>query len=220
MVGLPWWLRGQSAHLHWGRPGFNPWDGKIAWRRKWQPTPVLLPGKSNGRRNLGGCRPGGHKESDTTEWLHFPLLLLHWTIFLLRYYNPGICFWRELDIRLPCLTSFHNWYLQNKVLTPWSRMYTLSLPALPASSRCTHPNTYFAGGDWLYSNFSCSLMALHTCRVTSQNILLRCVHLAGSHSSSMTHFEPLLSGNSSLRPRQQEERSPPLLLSQASSSHV
>jgi len=65
--------------------------------------------------NLGGCRPVGHKESDTTERLHFPLLLLHWTIFLLRYYNPGICFWRELDIRLPCLTSFHNWYLQNKV---------------------------------------------------------------------------------------------------------
>ena len=35
------------------------------------PIPVLLPGKSHGRRSLVGCSPRGHKESDTTEWLHF-----------------------------------------------------------------------------------------------------------------------------------------------------
>ena len=40
-------------------------------RRQWQPTPVLLPGKSHGRRNLVGCSPWGHYESDTTEQLHF-----------------------------------------------------------------------------------------------------------------------------------------------------
>ena len=40
------------------------------WRRQWQPTPVLLPGKSNGR-SLVGCSPWGHKESYTTERLHF-----------------------------------------------------------------------------------------------------------------------------------------------------
>ena len=34
------------------RPGFDPWVGKIPWKRKWQPTPVLLPGKSHGRRSL------------------------------------------------------------------------------------------------------------------------------------------------------------------------
>ena len=43
----------------------------ICWRRQWHPTPVLLPGKSHGRRNLVGCRPWGHEESDTTERLHF-----------------------------------------------------------------------------------------------------------------------------------------------------
>ena len=37
-----------------GRPGFNPWVGKIPWRRKWQPTPVFLPGESHGRRRLVG----------------------------------------------------------------------------------------------------------------------------------------------------------------------
>ena len=41
------------------------------WRKQWQPTPALLPGTSHGRRSLVGCSPWGHKESDTTERLHF-----------------------------------------------------------------------------------------------------------------------------------------------------
>ena len=53
------------------RPGFDPWVGKITWRRKWHPTPVLLPGKSHGWRSLVGCSPWGHEESDTTDRLHF-----------------------------------------------------------------------------------------------------------------------------------------------------
>ena len=44
-------------------------------RRQWHPTPVLLPGKSHGRRSLVGCSPWGHSESDTTERLHFHFLL-------------------------------------------------------------------------------------------------------------------------------------------------
>ena len=52
------------------RPGFHPWVGKILWRRKWQPTPVLLPGKSHGQRSTVGYSPRGLKESDTTERLH------------------------------------------------------------------------------------------------------------------------------------------------------
>ena len=39
-------------------------------RREWQPTPVFLPGKFHRQRRLIGCRPWGHKESDTTEWLN------------------------------------------------------------------------------------------------------------------------------------------------------
>ena len=39
-------------------------------RRKWQPTPVFLPGESHGHRSLVGYSPRGHKESDTTERLH------------------------------------------------------------------------------------------------------------------------------------------------------
>ena len=52
-------------------PRFNPWVGKIPWKRAWQPTPVLLPGKFHGQRSLVGCSPWGHEELDMTEWLHF-----------------------------------------------------------------------------------------------------------------------------------------------------
>ena len=44
------------------------------WRRKWQPTPVFLPGESHGRRSLVGYSPQGRKESDTTERVHFSSL--------------------------------------------------------------------------------------------------------------------------------------------------
>ena len=39
--------------------GFDPWVGKIPWRRKWQPTPILLPGESHGQRSLAGYIPWG-----------------------------------------------------------------------------------------------------------------------------------------------------------------
>ena len=62
------------------RPGFNPWVGKILWRRKWQPTPVFLPGKSHGQRSLAGYSLWGHKELDTTEQLHFTSLQTQETV--------------------------------------------------------------------------------------------------------------------------------------------
>ena len=43
----------------------------VSRRRQWQPTPVLLPGKSYGQRSLVDCSPWGREESDTTERLHF-----------------------------------------------------------------------------------------------------------------------------------------------------
>ena len=48
-----------------------PGSGRFPWRKKWQPTPVFLPGESHGQRSLMGYSPRGHKESDTTERLHF-----------------------------------------------------------------------------------------------------------------------------------------------------
>ena len=48
------------------RLGFDPWVGKIPWGRKWQPTPVVLPGESQAWRGLAGYSPWSCKEWDTT----------------------------------------------------------------------------------------------------------------------------------------------------------
>ena len=53
----------------------HPWVRKISWRRKWQPTPVFLPGKSHGWRSPVGYSLWGHKELNTTERLHTHFLL-------------------------------------------------------------------------------------------------------------------------------------------------
>ena len=70
--GLPWWLRGSRICLQCGRPGFNPWVGKLPWRRKQQCTPVFLPGKSHGHSSLVGYGTRSCKELDTTEHRHTP----------------------------------------------------------------------------------------------------------------------------------------------------
>ena len=73
-MSVPWtpawerWARGFWSYLCHNLPD-------VARRRQWHPTPVLLPGKSHGRRSLVGCSPWGREESDTTERLHFHFLL-------------------------------------------------------------------------------------------------------------------------------------------------
>ena len=56
-MGLPWWLRDKKFACSCRRFGFDPWLVKIPWKRKWQPTPVFLPGKSHGQRSLVGYSP-------------------------------------------------------------------------------------------------------------------------------------------------------------------
>ena len=55
------------------------------WRRKWQPTPVSLPGKSHGQRSLVGCSPWGRKESGTTERLTLTLTLINKSVELCSF---------------------------------------------------------------------------------------------------------------------------------------
>ena len=53
--------------------GFEPWVGKIPWKKKCQPTPVFLPEASHGQKSLAGYCPWGCKELDMTEWLTISL---------------------------------------------------------------------------------------------------------------------------------------------------
>ena len=71
--GLPRWHSGKESIYQYrrqrgGRYGFDPWVGKIPWSRKWQPMPVLLPGKHHGQRSLAGHSPWDCSESDMTTW--------------------------------------------------------------------------------------------------------------------------------------------------------
>ena len=78
---IPTW---ENHHGQRSLTGYSPWGQKESdmtetlstaqhinelWRRKWQPTPVFLPGKSHGQRSQAVCSPWGCKESDTTEYL-------------------------------------------------------------------------------------------------------------------------------------------------------
>ena len=64
---------GKASACNVGDLGSISWVRKIPWRRKWQSTPALLPGKFHGQGRLIGYSPLGRKELDTTERLHFKL---------------------------------------------------------------------------------------------------------------------------------------------------
>ena len=88
MIGFkPRWHSGKESvwqcRSH-RRLEFKPWVGKIPWRRKWQSTPVFLPGESHGQRSLVGYSPWGCKESDTIEHTH-----THTHTHIWIWYNCG-----------------------------------------------------------------------------------------------------------------------------------
>ena len=61
-----------------GDTGSIPGLGRFPWRRKWQPTPVFLPGKSHGQRSLTSYSPWDHKELDTNERLSIHTVCLRY----------------------------------------------------------------------------------------------------------------------------------------------
>ena len=79
---LPRWLSGgEPAYQCWRcrSCGFYPWVGTIPWRRKWQPTPVLLPVKTHGQRSLVYYSPWGCEEPAMIEWLSMHTHFFLWT---------------------------------------------------------------------------------------------------------------------------------------------
>ena len=109
-------------------PLFHP----LTLRRQWRPTPVLLPGKSHGRRNLVGCSPWGLAESDTTERLHFH--------FSLSYTGGG----NGNPLQCSCLENPRDdrawWAAVYGVTQSWTRLKRLS--------SSSNPLTVSPGGQW------------------------------------------------------------------------
>ena len=84
--GFPRWLSGKESACQCRRPGFAPWVGKIPWRRKWEPTPVFLPGKSHGQRSLVGDSPWGHKRVGCRKNQSvYRFLICIWFLFILEF---------------------------------------------------------------------------------------------------------------------------------------
>ena len=98
---LPRWCNGKesaSQYREFKRCGLNAWVRIIPWSRKWQPTPVFLPGKLHGQRSLAG-----HKESNMTEWLSkytYIHIYIYWMLFIQIKRNEILPFattWMDLE---------------------------------------------------------------------------------------------------------------------------
>ena len=141
---------------------------KILCKRKWQPTPVLLPGKFHGWRSLVGYSPWGHKESDAAERLHFKLYLYTFpgssdgSVFL-QFRRPrfdpwvGKTSWRREWLSLQyscmefhgqrCLTGYSPWDFRvrhNWATNTFSVIYYNCFPGGSVSK-----DSYWNAGDCL-----------------------------------------------------------------------
>ena len=118
-------------------PGGNPWVRKIPWRRKWQPTPVFLPGEYHGQRSLAGYSPWGCKESDTTEWLNTHIVM--WSVM---YDNSIIENWvksHEMQTRgngviMVGLVFWARWLYYNLISWPSGCHHMFLMTKAPSDS--------------------------------------------------------------------------------------
>ena len=133
--------------LQCGRPGFDPWVGKIPWRRKWQSTSGLLLRKSHGQRSLVGYSPWGCKESDTTEQLHF-----HFQTMNIYYHS------QSLWIQIYQWLGPGSWHLMGSQPRHWPALGIWRLPRAkgPLPSDLSH-SSQLSSESWLLAGgFSCS----------------------------------------------------------------
>ena len=129
-------------YMYWGFPGGSdgkvsacnagdpPWVRKTLWRKKWQPSPVFLPGEFHGLGILVGYSPWGCKESDTTERLRFTYTcIISQLLFLFRLLcnieQSSLCY--PID---PCQLSI----LYIAVCTSQSQLLNYPSSTLPSRS--------------------------------------------------------------------------------------
>ena len=109
---------------------FDSWVRKIPWRRKWQPTPVFLPGEYHGHRSLVGYSPWDHKELNTTEHIYWSLYCLWYINIYLYNILKYKYIYREIQISINNYIEMGlPWWLSGKesacnagdnMFNPWS----------------------------------------------------------------------------------------------------
>ena len=130
---IPWTEKPGRLHSMGSLRVWHGWATSLSlftfmhWRRKWQLTPVFLPRESHGWRSLVGCSPWGHKESDTTEWLHFH--------FSLSWIGGG----NGNPLQCSCLENPRDrgawWAAVYGVAQSWTRLKWLSSSSSSSSSK-------------------------------------------------------------------------------------
>ena len=150
---IPGWLRGKESARQCRRHRFNPWVQKIPWRRKWQPTPILLPGKSHGQRSLVGYSPWSCKESNMTEHTHTHRLIK----------NKHIQYVIECSLSL----VFHITFFINHV---WACLTLQNLPPVPAAPRVGVSGTLSSARSTLRSNLEARLHAPFFCELLPRGL--------------------------------------------------
>ena len=134
---LPKWYNSKESTCQCRRRSFNPWVGKIPWRRKWKPTPVFLTGKSHGGKNLLGYSPWGRKELDMTERLSF-FFLKH----SLTTWPPKLFPFGSTTVLIAASTLSNSKYIHTASSTGPSRISNIThFPTLPYFSHSSLVST-------------------------------------------------------------------------------
>ena len=136
----------EKIHLQRRRRGSNLWVGMIPWKRKWQPTPVFLPGKSHGQRSLAGSSPWGRKrvrhDLATKQWkeriiyiqLRFPVPIIGPSVqFSHSVMSDSLRPQGPQHARPPCSSPTPRVY-SNSCPLSWGCHPTISSSVIPFSS--------------------------------------------------------------------------------------
>ena len=138
---LPQWLSGKKQiSCQCRRHGLNPWVGKISWRRKRQPTPLLLPGKTHGQSRQVGYRPWSDKRIRHDLQLNNNNQFSSVAQSCPTLYNPMNCSTPGLPVhhQLPEFAQTHV----HRVGDAIQPSHPLSSPSPPAPNPSQHQNLF------------------------------------------------------------------------------
>ena len=150
--GIPGGSEGKVSTCNSGELGLIPRSGRSPWRRKWQPTSALLPGKCQGQRSLVGYSQWHRQKSYTTEQLYFTLIILKrfWYLKFFLHSSLSHDFWASESEALQWNGSCGQNFLKNlrtmegmslvvqwlKICLPMQGTWIWSLVEEPRSTCC------------------------------------------------------------------------------------